>query len=115
MITTYLVKKIETCPECEGDGVYYNPEWTEAKAEYDKMREDGLSGDQLWRAWHRYIHNKWPFGEPSEELPCGECEGSGELRTWVSLADALIEIGAIHPRQLPDWQERTDDIIGEPF
>lgn len=34
--------------------------------------------------------------------------GEGKIESRVELREALVAIGAIHPHQLPDWQERQD-------
>jgi hypothetical protein len=104
MTTQYLVRKIETCKDCDGEGYYYNPEWEEANAHFDALRASGLDNQdgRLWEAWRKHLKEKWPCGEPAEELRCIECEGEGKIDTWVTLQEALYEVygappsGAVH-------------------
>jgi hypothetical protein len=109
----YLVRKVEMCKDCDGEGVYYNPEWTEANAWFDKKREElgGNNQDQrLWDAWSQYIKEKWPCGEPAEEPQCIECEGTGKVEKWIGLRQALIEIGAMDLLHAPETRRKLDHI-----
>ena len=77
------------------------------------MKEHGITtfNDAAMADWERRIDAKWPGQKPPpEEEPCGECEGIGEIVSRVELGEALLAIGAVNPRQLPDWQERQDAV-----
>jgi len=91
----YLVRKVETCEDCNGKGYYYNPEWTEANKHFDELRKTFRGNSQdpmLWNAWEAYLKEKWPCGEPPEELQCCECEGTGKIERWVDLRQVMREL-----------------------
>ena len=105
MDAQYFVRKVEQCPECNGEGVYYNPEWAELNEEHAHRCRNAAIDDRF-AEFDKMVREKWPYGEPPEELQCCECEGTGKIETWVSLKDALRELGvSLYP---PDWEEQLD-------
>lgn len=86
-IETGLPALVKTCPACEGEGVYYCDEWR--------------AWNERWQSAHdaeaRRAHNSYeesnlkpleaaeraagPQPSGPEELPCGECNGSGFVPT----------------------------------
>ena len=116
----YLIIHEYTCPECNGDGYYYDPLWIEANAAYDKAHKDFMdikTGDPVsepesedayysklsktsdagWKAIADYFedagYTRDPDRWPSEELPCAECDGDGTIRTETTLLEALQALG----------------------
>lgn len=92
MITQYLVRKIETCPKCDGARLVDNPEWEQLDERCPaEQLPDETPADTFWRL----VAETWPAGnEPPEEIVCGECHGEGVIESWVDLRAALQEIGA---------------------
>jgi hypothetical protein len=96
MTTQYLIRKVETCPVCKGEEFLYNPEWAELNEEHAR-RCKGMPPDERFAEFNRMVKEKWPFGEPPEEEPCCECEGTGKIETWIDLRQALEELYASAP------------------
>jgi len=109
MKTKYLVRKIETCPECNGDGHIANKDWQRINREnVEWMEAHGIKppSDEAIDDWNRRIRQRWPYGDPPpEEELCGECEGTGTIETEVDLLDALDELGVYMPSF---WSERAE-------
>ena len=98
-MTSYLIRKIETCPACQGSGFVQNLDWAEinrAHSEWMEARSIKTFTDEARANWEWRIKKRWPYGNPPpEEGECCECEGTGKIETWVSLQDALRAIGAL--------------------
>ena len=47
MSTQYLVRKVETCPVCNGERVLYNPEWAELNAQFDQLCRNRRPDDTM--------------------------------------------------------------------
>lgn len=99
MTTQYLIRKIETCPECNGARFAINPHWARINRENNEWMEQHTGGrftDEAHADWERRIKEQWPYSDPPpEEEPCCECEGDGKVESWVSLADALRDLGVM--------------------
>jgi len=108
--TRYLIRKIETCPVCHGDRFVFNRDWQEInEANNAWMAERGITTftDEAAADWNLRIKEKWPYSKPpSEEEPCCECEGRGEIETWIDMSTAFQEMGvSTHPY---DWEEQQE-------
>ena len=101
----YLIRKIETCPECKGEKFFYNPEWAELNEEHDRRCRDMTPNDRFTE-FGQMVREKWPWGEPPEEEPCAECEGTGKIETWIPLEQALHELGYYRPTDWDPIKER---------
>lgn len=86
MAGVYMVKKIETCDECEGSGRIASHEWREF---FRKHPSGGF--EKMGQYFGTLDSRRWP----PEEYVCDECEGSGRITKDVPLASALIELGLI--------------------
>jgi len=94
--TKYFVKKVQTCPTCEGKQFVQHPAWAEYwKENYNKpamTREE----DRKWFQDHGWYPSSSldmrTDGTPDEEIVCSECEGEGELISEIDLVTAFIEI-----------------------
>jgi len=99
MTTQYLVRKIETCPVCKGEKHLIDPDWQRINRENNEWMQDHhipTFTDAAQADWERRIKETWPYHKPPpEEYPCDECEGSGKIESWLSLADALRELGVM--------------------
>ncbi len=106
MTTEYLVRKIETCADCEGEGVVGNQDWQEINQANNKWMQEHTEGrftDEALADWERRIREKWPHSKPPpEEESCVECEGEGKIERWITLQQALAELGIWQP---PNWVE----------
>lgn len=109
MMIAYLVRKVEICPVCGGDGYYPNPDWQEInEANNEWMKAHGLTTftDEARTDWEKRIKERWPHTKPPpEEEFCSECEGAGKIESWISLLDALIDLDVYVPE---DWAERAE-------
>jgi hypothetical protein len=90
----FVVKSIETCPECQGekwisDPTGFWPGWREHQNQ--KAREGGrLTPDEFeaYVADHGYDPHR-QGALPPEEVSCGRCDGTGELVDEISLEEAI--------------------------
>lgn len=88
----FLIRCIETCLECHGEGRVTHPEWQGLNERLQESAHDMT--ESLSTIWNRLIKETWPDGnEPPEEMQCPTCEGAGKLSTWIPLEDALNELG----------------------
>jgi len=85
----------------------FNRDWQEInEANNAWMAERGITTftDEAEADWNRRIKEKWPYSTPpSEEEPCCECEGEGEIETWVPLLDALQDLGWEASGEPEEW------------
>jgi len=99
MTTQYLVRKVEICPVCHGERTIINADWqriNQENSEWMEARGIKTFTDEAMDDWNRRIKEQWPYGDlPPEEETCGECEGNGVIESWVSLADALRDLGVM--------------------
>ena len=97
MDAKYLIRKIETCPQCRGDKYLSNPHWQRIcrdNAAWMDAHTGGRFTDEAEHDWKRRIEAQWPHQDPPpEEEPCYECEGEGKIETWIPLEQALVELG----------------------
>ena len=82
IMPNFLVVEENKCPRCQGHGVVLHPRW-EA---YWKKFPKGLPTPEADCCWFQQQGYSKP---PAEEEKCCGCNGSGVIRTEVSLSDAL--------------------------
>jgi hypothetical protein len=95
MTTQYLVKKIETCPVCEGERHLWNPHWQRINRENAEWGdENDADPSQMIQDWQRRVREQWPNVDipPPEVEECHECEGEGKTETWIPLREAMSEL-----------------------
>lgn len=112
----FLITEQKCCDACNGAGVVSNQDWIDY-CEWSKKRMEQLDIDNInvfdkenhaelveWWAKRGYrvsfvTHTgEWEHsGFPPEEITCHECEGAGNLKREVTLAEALIELGFVIP------------------
>lgn len=100
MATKYLIKKVRTCPVCNGKKAVQHPAWEEYWKEHAGKPLMTAKEDRRWFEAHG-----WSSGYcriPYEEIPCGECDGEGELISEVDLQEAL-----------PDLQQEIQRLLAE--
>jgi len=97
MRARYLVRKIETCAACDGQGIVVNADWQRINEEnyaWMEAHTGGIFTDEACADWQNRIKATWPYSDPPlEEEPCCECEGDGEIEIWIPLVQALQESG----------------------
>jgi hypothetical protein len=94
--TQYLVRKVQTCPACKGEKFFPNEDWQDLNRGFAHwMQENGKArmDDEAYAEWDRARAEMFPYGEPPEEESCGECEGEGQIETWIDLRQTLFELG----------------------
>jgi DnaJ-class molecular chaperone len=94
-MTTYLIEKVTTCPECKGAKMQDHPHWAAFWRNFGKGG-NSLTAEQM-ETW--FNDN---FGDaylPDEETTCAECEGRGTVTTQIDLRQALEEIENEKERQ----------------
>lgn len=96
----YFVKKVETCSACKGQKYVQHPAWTEYWKDHPNGSQDTtLEQDREWFEAHGWYSNSFDMrtdGTPDEEIPCGECEGEGEIICEVNLLEILPELMKAH-------------------
>ncbi len=108
MTTQYLIRKVEMCPACKGEGYVWNEKWqalNEANNAWMQEQTGGRYCDEAHADWERRVKETWPYSDPPpEDEPCGECEGTGKVEEWIDLRQAMEELGiSTKPH---DWDEQ---------
>ena len=87
------------CPECNGTGVVQNPDWAEF---YEQPNAKQMSEAET-EAWFiergLMVESKPYLGHtvclfPEEEIPCGECDGTGMIQRWMPVEEVVAKVGA---------------------
>ena len=86
----YLIRKVETCAKCNGEGRYYFPHCRLCGHVFTEAEMASLDNKDHLDCGHSIT-------KLQEETWCEECEGTPRLETWVSLQDALIAVGIVQP------------------
>lgn len=84
------IQVTDTCPCCGGNKVVPNPAWHE----FNEAVGNGTAKVEEMEKWfserglttRRQAMGRSMEVLPSEEIPCGECEGEGSVTVFVSLA-----------------------------
>ena len=96
MAAKYFVKKVEVCPECEGKQFVSHPAWIEYWKENQDKQPMSIEEDRKWFEDHGWYRSSGldirSDGTPDEEIPCGNCEGEGEIVHEVDLLGVLPEL-----------------------
>lgn len=102
MNNKYEIKKISKCEQCDGTGLTPHPDWERYWEEVDH-RNMSASDDIVWFRKNTQYSNAKDYGDlPNEDEYCGECEGQGKHVSFVSLVDALVDLGimrGVEPQQ----------------
>ena len=86
-MTEYLVRKIEPCATCHGQGrITDDPHCARCGDRPTNEQLDAVPYNGAMPCGHL-------IGYLIEEYPCAECDGQGAIESWVSLDEALSEIG----------------------
>jgi hypothetical protein len=85
MSKKHFITTIETCQECHGEARIYAPFCRRCLRDYSSEELIAAQGAESMPCGHAWR-------DLEEELYCIECQGSGEVRTITSLADALQDL-----------------------
>jgi len=87
----FLVIATRTCTRCAGTGWVEHPEWAEYHAARNAAADRGE--DIRYMDWFRARGYDSEDAIPPEEIPCPDCKGFGEIRSEVTLEEALQSLG----------------------
>jgi DnaJ-class molecular chaperone len=87
-MTTYILKRIETCSECNGEGRVYAPSCRKCLRYYTSEELIAAQGAESMPCGHARR-------DLEEEPYCTECEGSGKIISEVDLEEALRDLGVV--------------------
>ena len=85
MTTQYLIRKVETRQDCHGRGFVEFAHCRECGRPLSEEEMIALDNKDDLPCGHRITHLQ-------EESWCVECEGEGQIETWIDLRQALSEI-----------------------
>ncbi len=85
----YLVKKISTCDNCQGEGKIQNPMWAALYKEYSPDYLKSLSSKEYNQIMVDWGIKSWGRTQP-EKTRCPHCKGDGSMVQEVNLQEVPV-------------------------